>query len=1151
MIHKNIPIGGLDLDSDLRDVAPQDYVDARNIRNGYGSTIGAATIAKGNELVSATMPSGYSHTIGTVEDKDTKSIIYFVRNTQDNHMIWRYWPDDVSPLNPNGRIEKLIESSELNFGANWLIHSAKIIDGKLLYWTDCQDEDNGNEPRKLNLDKLSVYLKPLSYTLYFGDESFPTGRQLEIQEKNGATVTIPYTVFYTVPAGTPTAQTVLNQIAAQLNASYNVTAEVDGLSIIVTHDTEGYSLDIRGVAPNVVHFCPLNHYDVDEGNPNILAEQITIIKPVPRHPPKPFYSHDSDISENRVYGYSFQFRYQYVFDDREISPWSSASYVPTNFSDDDGVFAMNVKNSEYYNKITIDLNDDELLNDAQWKGLITGVNLAVKTSEEGLWKFVDYFPNKELGVEVNEISFYNDRVYSVIASDNASSEDVQALKNFSFVPKKAMSLEAISDERGNSMISMFGTLEYYNTPKINANVSVQTAGPAFPVFPSNQGHINHSLKTGGIYRVGVVLEDTWGRQSSVVPLGRINVPFGQKIPLLPYVEVEFLSTPPDWADHFRLCLSKNQNQQIYVQVPAFEVNYCIYNSGTDTIGFTTHAAGDADFVAFTFNDNDIDQNFLNVLFDETLKNNTVNVFLPEPNDRLQILSWDEYDDVSTGSIENYNYKIIGYNLTKIDPSATQNGFHVFIEFDTSQPDFDQISTPTAAVSHYLCEIYRPGAETSDEIYYEIGPCFPINGGSYGGTVDLEQWGDTFNTYKKYTDTFDYTGAPWNKFEVDWVQRNKLHDDTDFVLSDLGRAVVYDRDLKEEFFRGRIRSSDIYKPSTSFNGLSDFQGTNYITINNTFGRGMKLAKVESVLLAVCEFKTQPIYIGKDRTLDLSGNTFLGRSQELFNIANELQKDYGTANPESIVNEEGRVYCFDAYKGVVWRYTTGSGQVAISELGLRNYFLELAKLTSSQAAIGGFQREFATYYIQLGKEIIAFQENNGEQTQKNKFPCFYDFGNAEYFGWAGMYFVSFYEGQVYLHERGTNANYFGDQFDATITVVVNNDPDIVKMPLYVLESANELWEIEEVIIPETSSYANGMTSEILENKWTEYEGQFRADFLRDSSDPYEEFAALSSPEKEVAALLRGRFLRGEVVTLKLRLTDPTTDGVIKSITTFLKK
>lgn len=1148
MIQKNVPKGGMEKDSDLHTVSPFDFTDARNIRNGYGSTINAVENAKGNVEVARTLPPGDDKAIGTLEDKDSKSIIAFTHNSGNSHSISRFWPDDVSG-DPNGRTETLIQSSVLGFEEDWLIHSAKIVDGKYLHWVDGKSKDEGNEPRKLNLEKLSIYNKQLSYTLFFGDESFPVGRQYQIQIKEHGTITTPTEIFYTVPAGPPSVTDTIQAVADALNAGgYDLVATVSGNSVIIVHDTAYFTIKILGVLPNVVQLSPLNHYDTYLDLPQIQSQQFTIIKPVPPCPPQPAYSVDSGVNQNRVYNRSFKFRYQYVFDDGEVSAWGSSSYVPTNFGSTLFTLNMEVTNSESYNKIIVTL-PDTLLASYQWRGIIIGINLAVQFEDNDVWRKVDFYPNEQLFFDTLEIEFFNDKTYPVIPSDDAGSEDVQALKNFDFVPRNAMSIESIADESGNYMLSMLGCKEYYDTPKIKATVEVDTDGPLPSPFPANQTKINHSLKNGGIYRVGAIYEDFWGRQCSVAPLGRINVPFGQQVPLLNHLKITFLSDPPSWAWRYKVVISENQNQSIFVQAPAWNVYYCRYGASTDEIDFTTYVADDADFVAFRFSKDEIPESYLNTIFDQDLINNTGNIFLPEPMDRMQILSWLEYDDVDVLDIEDYNYSIIGYNLTKLDTADTEEYFYVFIKFESSQPDFSS-QIISAAIDHYLIEIYRPGNETSDKIYYELGPCHDVVESAHQNPLILSQWGDTVNTFKRYTDTTNNIGAAWDKVNVPWVQRNKLHDDTNFVMGDFGRAVVYDQDLKEEFFRGRIRSSDIYKPSTSFNGLNAFRGTNYITINNDFGVGRKLVRSGNVLLAICEFKTQSIYIGKDRTLDLAGNTFLGRSQKLFNLANEFQRDLGTMNPESVIEEEGRVYCYDAYKGVVWRYSSGAGQHPISEEGMRNHFLNTAKQLTIQETPGGFQREFATYYLMIDGDVIGFQEKNQEGEQKNKWCSFYDF-QGEAFGHVGMYFVTFDQGKLYLHERGDYANYSGTQYDVDVDIVINNDPEIVKMFMNILQESSSLWYAEDIITHPTASYPTGMQSQLIVNKWGLYEGQYRADFLRDQTDNSKEFTDIvDADERRVSALLRGRVLRGEVAVIKLRLQNPENYSILRQIITETK-
>ena len=160
----NYFIGKLDTDSDQHIVAKGDYVYALNIRNGKGAIEGVATNVKGNKKVNFTLPSGTNICIGTLEDKHTDSILYFIYNDDRNHCILQYFPEKIAN-DPNGEIQLVMRTSELNFSEKWLIHSSALIDGKLLYWTDALSfglDIEGNPPRKINTSKANITGKQLT-----------------------------------------------------------------------------------------------------------------------------------------------------------------------------------------------------------------------------------------------------------------------------------------------------------------------------------------------------------------------------------------------------------------------------------------------------------------------------------------------------------------------------------------------------------------------------------------------------------------------------------------------------------------------------------------------------------------------------------------------------------------------------------------------------------------------------------------------------------------------------------------------------------------------------------------------------------------------------------------------------------------------------
>ena len=104
---ENRPIGGLDSDSENRLIADTDYRYAMNIRNsiGYDGQFGVLTNVKGNVLVdNYTLPNGTNKCIGSYYDKGENTTIYFVWNSNGEHLILRFYPNKKSNLYPLGTI---------------------------------------------------------------------------------------------------------------------------------------------------------------------------------------------------------------------------------------------------------------------------------------------------------------------------------------------------------------------------------------------------------------------------------------------------------------------------------------------------------------------------------------------------------------------------------------------------------------------------------------------------------------------------------------------------------------------------------------------------------------------------------------------------------------------------------------------------------------------------------------------------------------------------------------------------------------------------------------------------------------------------------------------------------------------------------------
>jgi len=1059
-----------------------DYVTARNIRNGTGAEIGVVVPSRGNALIPYTLPLNPA-CIGAFENRLNNEVIFFIKGDQDR--ICRF---------KNGSIETLIFG---DLGFDQRIHSCVFVKD-LCYFTDGKN-GVGNPPRKFNITKASRD-KTLTYQL---DVPITyNGGLITLVIKNTAGVVQSTNPLLVVAPATPRA-TVISDLTTALSA-YSIALASTEDSYAIASDANTRIIEIQGLP-----FYPLNHYP--------LKFDLSLVKPVPVVPIPTFVKEGNE--NNKLFGFSFQFRYRYIFDDGEKSAWGQASYTPTNFTV--------TENDRDYSRINITFSDTRLDTD---RTFIRAIELGVRTNEDGIWKYVGRYSIDKCDV----IPFYNDKAYPAIASDEASDVDTQALKNFDFCPEIAMGCDAVYDEFGNPIMVWGGCVEGKDLIAIDADIE---NNPYISASPSgDQTSLNKTFKAGGLYRVAAILEDTYGRQSSAIPLGQYSVPFNKLAPNYS-PRIFFNSIPPVWATRYKIAMTKNQNQSIWFQAPAWELTYWKINKGEDTAVSTSYGAGDANYVGLSFNPTEeIAGSLRNQFFYDQTQNDKV--FIPVVGDRIQFLQWLISGGSNPGyaNIKDYNFDIVGYNLTTVTGSSTIDKFTIFLDFE-GFPDF---STLPNATDYILCEVYRPTNSVSDQIFYEVGPTYDITdaGTEYRAfqSVVLENYGDAVSIAQRFDNSFT-AGGPY--FVTPLIDRNTLHKYSTDVFTDFGRVCVEDPDGARRYEINKIRATGLYN---EVNGLSAFKGSDYVRVSIQNGNIQKLAFVDGILLAIGQFKTQPIYVSKGRVIDVSGQTLIGRSSNLFSIADELRYDLGTHNPESVLVNEGACYGFDVYRGTVWRYVAGAGQDLITQ-GLVNFFQDFGKYswdTGSQV-IAGFQREFNTYYIsgqgRDGAFTLGYKERYNQDSPDSGWVSFYTF-YPEAMSSLDQGMVSFYQGELWEHEQSNVATYYGLQQKSQIQIA-HSEEGAEFNPVEINIIADKRWDVPLVSIPIDGYHIAGQVSKIPDLK--NYNGTWKGSFLRDQNDP-------SFPSGE--RLRRGRKLWGTVLLVTLetgifsRLLSITVNAARKS-------
>lgn len=654
---------------------------------------------------------------------------------------------------------------------------------------------------------------------------------------------------------------------------------------------------------------------------------------------------------------------------------------------------------------------------------------------------------------------------------------------------------------------------------------------------------NRYLKRGAVYNVGIVYEDRANRKCTVSQLKEeLYIPFFNEIGNFskPLVNWSINSQPPDWATHYRIVRTRNKVYRRYLQWVVNAVRYVKIATPQDTPVDTSFTNADATHVLIDLGiPTNADPENNPILF--FFNNEKDGAYEAEPLDRIRFIT-DETLAIFSDLLE---FEVQGR----------------YIENDTYYLVVADPEIPKEIKTGWLIEVYSP--KQNEEIaFYEEGDTYPIINPhtpqrAHGGLTQNQIVGVQPATgYLRGGDTY------WRleDFSVDTdgsinqtLEHNFITSRYDSVIEDIGRINIRDDNFKQNFYHADIRFSDIYLVGSLFNGLSSFKAIDRQGIDQRYGIIKKMVLADKVLLAIAQYKIQPIYVAKDLLLDLSGKSDVGRSDKILNLADELKLDLGTNNPESVIEEDGTVYGWDVYKGVVWRYSS-NGLFPISDYKAANYFNELAKKMYKQPrsktlVFGGFEREFRCYlmtFVADGQAItepftISFDET------KNSFNQYLSF-TPQYYGRTGIRLLSFVGGQLWLHESEDvpRNNFYGVQYSSIWQFVCNHAPKAVKLFWNIELQGDNLWICPQITTPPNNDYAQGMRSRLLQKHWSREEGVWKADFLRDMNDTSARFLDIPNiPLRELTALLYGRPLRGEVLQVTLELLDGSKPSVLKRI------
>jgi hypothetical protein len=195
-------------------------------------------------------------------------------------------------------------------------------------------------------------------------------------------------------------------------------------------------------------------------------------------------------------------------------------------------------------------------------------------------------------------------------------------------------------------------------------------------------------------------------------------------------------------------------------------------------------------------------------------------------------------------------------------------------------------------------------------------------------------------------------------------------------------------------------------------------------------------------------------------------------------------------------------------------TGSAFEAIPAAdGSGNQGLEISPTAGLQTATGTTSIYFSNYTI--NPESLAFVENG------NKWSSFYDYAGDGIVCCENQIYT-FNNGVLYIHNNSTfYCNYYGRQFQPTITLVKNDQPNIKKSWKSVNLISNVIWNCPSIY---TEVFSYGMVqqqSNLIDEDFEYLEGGYSASFYRDTNS--------------IGSLINGDDLKGSYLVMQLQVTN----------------
>lgn len=321
-----------------------------------------------------------------------------------------------------------------------------------------------------------------------------------------------------------------------------------------------------------------------------------------------------------------------------------------------------------------------------------------------------------------------------------------------------------------------------------------------------------------------------------------------------------------------------------------------------------------------------------------------------------------------GTIRNQS-ETVSYTIDSV--TVASDGTYIVINEaidDIKIVNGDLISITNSAIARSVVTNVIRHSSTQSRVYFEFEIFDNVTAGS---TVSLIEntaairldGGDVWVKPRllRYNDT-----AFTNVNFIDVVEDYYANDFVESNSYNKGRPLAYSESAKQVNRQQSITWSDTFFTDTNNNGLSSFNllNSNFSDLQNGYGSIQSLKRNGDYIVCWQEDRICRLMVDKQIIYTADGQSSISLSNNVLSNPSYYAGTYGTNNPESIAENDGKFYWASIKKGKVCRLSA-DGITTISDNRAISFFDQLSRDYLSQINTflirGGYDKENDEYFI----------------------------------------------------------------------------------------------------------------------------------------------------------------------------------------------